>query len=118
MQRHAFQTVLIACVLLAGHGLGWATGPATAPAAVKNSAAAPAKLVDVNSASLAELETLPGIDALQARKIVAGRPYFSKAQLVTENVIPAGPFQSIKHLIIAKQKTQSKSKNKSTNKAG
>ena len=115
MQRHALPAALIALALLAVPAVGGAAGAgqAAAPAgAAKVSPAAPSKLVDINSASRAELETLPGIDAATAQKIVAGRPYFSKAQLVTDNVVPAGPYHSLKHLIIARQKTPSKSKNK------
>jgi competence protein ComEA len=66
--------------------------------------AAPVKLVDINSASKAELKTLPGINDALADKIIAGRPYLSKAFLVTRNIIPAGQYEVIKKQIIAKQK--------------
>lgn len=62
------------------------------------------KLVDINSASKAELKTLPGIDDALSDKIISGRPYGSKAFLVTRNIIPAGIYQSIKDQVIAKQK--------------
>jgi competence protein ComEA len=66
--------------------------------------AAPLKAVDINSASKAELKTLPGIDDARADKIIAGRPYLSKGFLVTRNIIPAGVYETIKRQIIAKQK--------------
>jgi DNA uptake protein ComE-like DNA-binding protein len=66
--------------------------------------AAPVKLVDINSASKAELKTLPGIDDALADKIIAGRPYVSKAVLVTGKIITPGEYLSIKKQIIAKQK--------------
>jgi competence protein ComEA len=62
------------------------------------------KLLDINSAAKAELKTLPGIDEVRADKIIAGRPYGSKAFLVTRNIIPAGVYEQIKNQIIAKQK--------------
>ena len=74
------------------------------PANTKAAQLAAAKLVDINSAGKAELKTLPGIDDARAAKIIAGRPYKSKANLVTTNIIGAGEYAAIKKLIIAKQK--------------
>ena len=73
------------------------TAPQT-PAADK-----PVKLVDINSASRAELKTLPGIGDAEADRIIKGRPYLSKAELVTRNVMPEGVYVSLKKQIIAKQ---------------
>lgn len=86
-----------------------AHGPATplppanryTPPVVRHSR--PVPLVDINSASLAELEALPGIGEVRARLIIARRPYHSKAQLVTAGVLPAGVYQSVRHMIIAIQ---------------
>jgi len=75
--------------------------PATAPQ--KAPAEKPAKLVDINSASRAELKTLPGIGDAEADRIIKGRPYLSKAELVTRNVMPEGVYVSLKKQIIAKQ---------------
>lgn len=60
--------------------------------------------VDINSASKAELKTLTGVDDALAARIIAGRPYLSKANLVTHNIMPAGLYMSLKQRIIAKQK--------------
>lgn len=62
------------------------------------------KLVDINSASKKELMSLSGIDAKMAERIIAGRPYLSKAFLVTNKVIPEGIYFMVKDQIIAKQK--------------
>jgi hypothetical protein len=59
--------------------------------------------IDINSASLARLKTLPYIGDAEARRIVAGRPYPSKASLVADGVLPAGVYQSIRHRIVAVQ---------------
>lgn len=69
-----------------------------------SSQSAAVKLVDINSASKAELKALAGIDDALAGKIIAGRPYLSKAFLVTRNIIPTGIYGIIKQQIIAKQK--------------
>ena len=67
-------------------------------------AAAKVKLVDINSAGKAELKTLPGIGDAEADKIIAGRPYGSKAHLTTRGIIPRGPYEDLKGRVIAKQK--------------
>lgn len=59
--------------------------------------------VDINSAPVSALKTLPGIGDAEARRIVAGRPYLSKAELVTKRVLPEGPYTAIRRHIIAKQ---------------
>jgi DNA uptake protein ComE-like DNA-binding protein len=70
-------------------------------AAVK--APAKVKLVDINSATSKELSKLPGVTDAVAAKIIAGRPYGSKAQLVTHHVIDEGAYENIRKLIIAAQ---------------
>lgn len=87
----------------------WTKGAAARPAG-KASAAAAARLVDINSASLAQLKTLPGIGEAEAQRIVAGRPYLSKTELATAKVIPTGVYLSIRKLIFAKQKSTPKGK--------
>ena len=57
--------------------------------------------VDLNSASRKELMTLPGIGGSEAGRIIANRPYLAKTELVTKNVLPIGPFVSLKHLVVA-----------------
>lgn len=61
--------------------------------------------LDINSASAAQLATLPGLGAAEAQRIVAGRPYLSKAELATRQVLPEGLFVQIKDRIVAIQKT-------------
>jgi len=88
-----------------------ATPPVGHPSTASKRAAAatPVKLVDINSASAKELKTLPGIGDAEANKIIKGRPYLSKADLVTENVLPEGVYLSIRKLIVAKQRGKPKS---------
>jgi DNA uptake protein ComE-like DNA-binding protein len=66
-------------------------------------AAANIKPVDINRATRKQLKSLPGIGNAEADKIIAGRPYGSKANLVTRNIISIGVYETIKKRIIAKQ---------------
>lgn len=67
--------------------------------------ATPVKLVDINSASRAELKTLPGIGDAEAERIIAHRPYLTKTELASKNVLPLGPFVSVRHRVVALQAT-------------
>jgi DNA uptake protein ComE-like DNA-binding protein len=71
----------------------------------------PAPLIDINSASAATLQTLPGISKAQAERIVAGRPYGSKAWLVSEKRLDDATHQGIKLRVVAKQPFKDGAKN-------
>lgn len=89
------------------HAAGRAASAPAAASAAARAAVKAAPPVDVNSADRAQLKRLPGIGDAEAERIVAGRPYLSKADLVTRRVLPAGVFQSIRHQIVAVQKKAS-----------
>lgn len=78
-----------------------------APAATKTSPTAGAhiELLDLNSASIESLETLPGIGKAYSAAIVKGRPYKGKDELVQKKIVPEKTYEGIKDKVIAKQKS-------------
>ena len=61
-----------------------------------------AYLVEINSAPKFELMTLPGIGFADAQKIIDGRPYRNKTELVQKNIISQATYDKIADSITAK----------------
>jgi competence protein ComEA len=80
-------------------------GAAGAPAQTKKGAKAPAvQLVDLNTATPEQLKALPGIGEAYSAKIVQGRPYQRKDELVQRGILPQAVYEKIKDRVVARQK--------------
>ena len=74
----------------------------------KKTAAKTMDMVDINSATKEELMKVPGIGDATADKIIAGRPFASKAQLLSKGLVTKAQYAKIKGMVTAKQAAAAK----------
>ena len=90
-----------ACVLLSVMGLVVSVplGPGPVLAAAEK-----ADLLDINTATAEQLKALPGIGEAYTEKIIKGRPYQRKDELVQKKILPRAAYEEITYKLVAKQK--------------
>ncbi len=76
-----------------------------APAPSQTKMAPKQELIDINTATEAQLDSLKGVGKARAEAIIKGRPYKAKDELVSKKIIPENVYNDIKDKIIAKQKS-------------
>src|SRR5215467_1480740 len=102
--KHRLLVLFLMFLLVAGSGFAQdkkGAGKTTQQQAAEKKT----ELVDINSASKQDLMQLPGIGDAYAQKIIDGRPYKAKNQLVQKKIIPQATYDKISDQIIAKQST-------------
>jgi competence protein ComEA len=76
--------------------------PVAKPAqTISEKIAASKDLLDINTATPEQLKALPGIGDAYTQRIIAGRPYTAKNQLVTRGIVPQAAYEKVKDQIIA-----------------
>ena len=57
--------------------------------------------LDINTATEDQLKVLPGMGPVYARRIIAGRPYREKYELISRGILPQMAYDKIKDEIVA-----------------
>ena len=100
---HILRRVTLLATLLLAFTASFAPAQTAKGKTAATTAASDKAPLDINTATADQLKAINGIGDAYAARIIAGRPYLAKNQLVTHGVLPAGTYNKIKDQIIAKQ---------------
>ncbi|MGA1982477.1 MAG: helix-hairpin-helix domain-containing protein [Acidobacteriaceae bacterium] len=102
LRRIFLAAALFSALFLALPVTNPAVAQATAPQqTIAQKIAASKDLLDINTATPAQLKALPGMGDAYVSRIIAGRPYTAKNQLTTRGILPQAAYEAIKDQIIA-----------------
>jgi competence protein ComEA len=107
--------LVLACMLTLSAVVPIRGNASSLPSQAKSAASSAPKsdLVDLNSATEDQLKELPGIGDAYAKKIIEGRPYRAKTDLVRKKIVPQATYNKIADKVIAKQAKTTTAKPKS-----
>ena len=97
MNRFSFR--ILALLILTAVTLLPAQTPKPAPVATGSRSA----LLDINTASPEQLLALPGMGRAYVQRVIAGRPYTAKNQLVSRGILPETAYEKMAAQIVAKK---------------
>ena len=104
MKRVRIALVVALAFLLTCAAQAQDTARKAAAAAQQATSQPKAELIDINTATADQLKTIPGIGDAYSAKIIKGRPYKAKNELVQKKILPQALYDKVKDQIIAKQK--------------
>ena len=103
MKRILLALVVTLAFMFTSAAQAQGTAKKSAAAAQQAASQQKADLIDINTATADQLKAIPGIGDAYSAKIIKGRPYKAKNELVQKKILPQAVYNKVKDRIIAKQ---------------